>query len=115
MIAELQESLANVKQLRGLLPICAHCKKIRDDQGYWEQLESYLNRHAEVQFSHGICQDCLKNIIRISAMRTVTAGIPIPEVRECHDSENGAPVIRKGSPQNPDKSRKQLPGRFQHM
>lgn len=60
LIAELQESLANVKQLSGLLPICAHCKKIRDDQGYWEQLESYLNRHSEVQFSHGICQDCMK-------------------------------------------------------
>jgi len=60
LISELKESLANVKQLRGLLPICAHCKKIRDDQGYWEQLESYLNRHAEVQLSHGICQDCLK-------------------------------------------------------
>ncbi len=60
LIEELQKSLANVKQLSGLLPICAHCKKIRDDQGYWEQLESYLNRHSELKFSHGICQDCLK-------------------------------------------------------
>ncbi len=60
LIEELKESLANVRQLSGLLPICAHCKKIRDDQGYWEQLESYLNRHSEVRFSHGICQDCMK-------------------------------------------------------
>jgi PAS domain S-box-containing protein len=60
LIDELQKSLANVKQLSGLLPICAHCKKIRDDQGYWEQLESYLDRHSDVKFSHGICQDCLK-------------------------------------------------------
>jgi|GEM_PF-1634645 len=60
LISELQKSLANVKQLSGLLPICAHCKKIRDDQGYWEQLESYLDRHSELKFSHGICQDCLK-------------------------------------------------------
>lgn len=60
LIEDLQESLANVKQLSGLLPICAHCKKIRDDQGYWERLDSYLTSHSEVQFSHGICQDCMK-------------------------------------------------------
>jgi PAS domain S-box-containing protein len=60
LIDELQKSLANVKQLSGLLPICAHCKKIRDDQGYWEQLESYLDRHSDVKFSHGICQDCMR-------------------------------------------------------
>ncbi|BDU73012.1 ligand-binding sensor domain-containing protein [Mesoterricola silvestris] len=55
---ELSEALGKVKQLSGLLPICAHCKKIRDDQGYWNQLEQYLSRHAEVGFSHGICPDC---------------------------------------------------------
>jgi len=56
--AELSEALGNVKQLSGLLPICAHCKKIRDDQGYWNQLEQYLSKHAEVGFSHGICPEC---------------------------------------------------------
>jgi len=55
---ELSEALGNVKQLSGLLPICAHCKKIRDDQGYWSQLELYVSRHSEVDFSHGICPDC---------------------------------------------------------
>ncbi len=60
LIAELQEALADIKQLSGLLPICGHCKKIRDDNGYWNQLESYISKHSEVQFSHGICQDCAK-------------------------------------------------------
>lgn len=60
--AELSEALGNVKQLSGLLPICAHCKKIRDDRGYWNQLEQYLSRHAEVGFSHGICPDCASEL-----------------------------------------------------
>ena len=61
LIGELQEALASVKTLTGLLPICAACKKIRDDQGYWNQLEAYLAKHAEVTFTHGICPDCVKN------------------------------------------------------
>jgi hypothetical protein len=44
--------------LSGLIPICAHCKKIRDDKGYWDQLEEYIETHADVTFSHGICPDC---------------------------------------------------------
>lgn len=60
LIEELKESLANVKKLSGLLPICAHCKKIRDDKGYWKQIELYIHEHSEAKFSHGICQDCLK-------------------------------------------------------
>jgi len=55
---ELSAALGNVKQLSGLLPICASCKKIRDDSGYWNQLESYLHRHTDVDFSHGICPEC---------------------------------------------------------
>jgi hypothetical protein len=47
-----------VKRLSGLLPICASCKKIRDDQGYWHQVETFLQDHAGVDFSHGICPDC---------------------------------------------------------
>ncbi|MFO7913115.1 MAG: PAS domain S-box protein [Desulfotignum sp.] len=57
---KLEKALANVKQLSGLLPICSHCKKIRDDKGYWNQIESYLDRHSDAKFSHGICQECLK-------------------------------------------------------
>jgi hypothetical protein len=48
-----------VKQLSGLLPICASCKKIRDDKGYWNQLEHYISEHSDVGFSHGICPDCV--------------------------------------------------------
>ncbi|MGE3275963.1 MAG: two-component regulator propeller domain-containing protein [Vicinamibacterales bacterium] len=54
-----QEELARVKVLRGLLPICAHCKKIRDDGGYWRQLEDYIGSHSEADFSHGFCPECL--------------------------------------------------------
>jgi CheY-like chemotaxis protein len=57
---QLEESLAKIKQLSGLLPICARCKCIRDDQGYWNQLEKYLTSHAEVEFTHGICPNCAK-------------------------------------------------------
>ncbi len=60
LIAELQEALSKVKQLSGLLPICAGCKKIRDDSGYWNQLEHYLRTHSEAEFSHGLCPDCLE-------------------------------------------------------
>ena len=55
---ELSTALGNVKQLSGLLPICAACKKIRDDSGYWNQLETYISRHSEADFSHGICPEC---------------------------------------------------------
>ena len=59
-ITSLKQALANVKQLTGLLPICSHCKKIRDDKGYWNQIEVYIDQHSEARFSHGICQDCAK-------------------------------------------------------
>jgi DNA-binding response OmpR family regulator len=58
LIVELQEALAEVKALSGLLPICMSCKKIRDDEGYWEQMEHYIQEHSEAKFSHGICPDC---------------------------------------------------------
>jgi len=58
LIRELQGSLAKTKRLNGLLPICSYCKKIKDNSGVWQQLESYLRSHAEVEFSHGICQEC---------------------------------------------------------
>lgn len=55
---KLQRMLSEIKTLQGLLPICMICKKIRDDRGYWKQLEKYLSEHANVKFSHGICPDC---------------------------------------------------------
>jgi ABC-type phosphate/phosphonate transport system substrate-binding protein len=60
LIAELREAMANVKLLSGLLPICASCKKIRDDRGYWQQLEGYLQDHTGAEFSHGMCPDCAR-------------------------------------------------------
>jgi len=58
---KLQDALAEVKTLSGLLPICAHCKKIRDDKGYWHQIEAYIRDHSEADFSHSICPECVKN------------------------------------------------------
>jgi PAS domain S-box-containing protein len=60
LIHDLQEALAQVKTLVGLLPICAWCKKVRDDEGYWEDVESYLQKHSQIDFSHGICPDCAR-------------------------------------------------------
>jgi sigma-B regulation protein RsbU (phosphoserine phosphatase) len=59
---ELQKALREVKVLRGLIPICASCKKIRNDEGFWQQLEEYLGEHSEAQFSHGLCQPCIKKL-----------------------------------------------------
>jgi PAS domain S-box-containing protein len=58
LIGQLQRALADVKTLRGLLPICAHCKKVRDDHGYWSRIETFLRQHSEAEFTHGICPDC---------------------------------------------------------
>jgi PAS domain S-box-containing protein len=60
VILKLQDALTQVKTLKGLLPICAHCKKVRDDEGYWQQIEQYIHDHSEAEFSHGICPDCLE-------------------------------------------------------
>jgi len=57
-----QAQTSEIKQLRGMLPICMACKKIRDDSGYWNQLEVYIHEHSEAEFSHGLCPDCLKKM-----------------------------------------------------
>jgi len=61
-VAELQDVLSNMKQLRGLLPICAYCKRIRTDHDYWEQVEHYITDHSDAQFSHGICPHCYEAV-----------------------------------------------------
>lgn len=58
LIVELRNALAEIKNLSGLLPICSHCKQIRDDKGYWSKIESYISAHSDAQFSHSICPDC---------------------------------------------------------
>jgi transcriptional regulator with GAF, ATPase, and Fis domain len=58
LVAELQNALTEVRKLSGIVPICMHCKKIRDDAGYWQRVEAYIQSHSEAKFSHGICPDC---------------------------------------------------------
>jgi PAS domain S-box-containing protein len=60
LILELQEAVARIRTLSGLLPMCAWCKKIRDDKGYWKKVEMYIQEHSDASFTHGICPDCLK-------------------------------------------------------
>jgi len=62
--AELQAALDKVKVLSGLIPICAGCKKIRDDKGFWEELEHYVSEHSDATFSHGLCPNCIKKYFR---------------------------------------------------
>src|SRR5207244_4322635 len=62
LIRELQVALENIKTLRGLLPICSSCKKIRDDHGYWNQLETYIGAHSGAEFTHGLCPECAQKL-----------------------------------------------------
>ncbi len=62
LIAELQQAMSDVKVLSGMLPICASCKKIRDDKGYWNRIEAYIGKHSNAQFSHGICPECARKL-----------------------------------------------------
>ena len=62
VIAELKKALEEIKTLSGFLPICASCKKIRDDKGYWNQIEVYISEHSEAEFSHGICPECAQKL-----------------------------------------------------
>jgi cell division protein FtsL len=59
---ELNDLLSEVKQLRGIFPICAECKKIRDDRGFWHQVETYIRDHSEAEFSHSVCPECMKKL-----------------------------------------------------
>jgi DNA repair exonuclease SbcCD ATPase subunit len=62
LIAELQDAVTKIKTLSGLLPICSNCKKIRDDKGYWKQIESYIRDHSEAEFTHSMCPICAKKL-----------------------------------------------------
>ena len=62
LILELQDALTKVKILNGLLPICASCKKIRDDEGYWTQVEEYIEKNSQATFTHGVCPECMKKL-----------------------------------------------------
>ena len=82
LILELQKALAEVKTLSGLLPICAVCKKVRDDSGYWNQIEAYVSKHSEAKFSHGWCPNCAVKFYE-------DAGLAVPDsVREAAREQN---------------------------
>ena len=63
-IRDLQDALSEIKTLQGLLPICSYCKRIRDDQNYWSQIEGYISKHSDARFSHGICPECYERIVK---------------------------------------------------
>jgi DNA-binding response OmpR family regulator len=75
-VGELEDALGRVRQLQDLLPMCSYCKKIRDDQNYWHQVERYLSLHADVRFSHGVCPECWQSVVRPEFERM---GIHIPQ------------------------------------
>jgi hypothetical protein len=62
LIQKLQTALAEVKTLRGIIPICTQCKKVRDDDGYWQRVEQYIQERSDVLFTHGICDECAKKV-----------------------------------------------------
>jgi DNA-binding response OmpR family regulator len=62
VIEKLEQALATIKTLSGMLPICSNCKKIRDDKGYWEEVELYVGKHSTAEFTHGICPECIKTL-----------------------------------------------------
>lgn len=76
-VRELEVAIQRVKQLQGLLPICAYCKRIRDDRNYWQQVEAYITTHSEAQFSHSVCPDCFERVLKpeMEAARKDNVGI----------------------------------------
>jgi DNA-binding response OmpR family regulator len=79
-IRELQEALAHVNQLKGIIPICAQCKKIRDDQNYWQRVEKYIAKNVDAKFTHGLCPDCAE-AVRVEADQMAAAGDQPPTER----------------------------------
>ena len=63
-VTELESAMAEITQLRGILPICAYCKCVRDDKNYWQTVEQYIGGHADVKFSHGICPKCIETVVK---------------------------------------------------
>ena len=94
LVLKLQEALDKVKELKGYIPICASCKKIRNDEGYWKQLEQYLSEHSDALFSHGLCPDCAANYHAISRKIAGAAMKSLPDARSALDETDlDDPVI----------------------
>lgn len=78
-INELEAALVSVKQLQGMLPICSYCKKIRDDDNYWQKVENYISDHADVQFSHSVCPGCYDDIVIPDMKKFLSGNTSAPE------------------------------------
>jgi DNA-binding response OmpR family regulator len=76
-VKELETSLKRIKQLQGLLPICSYCKKIRNDQNYWQKVETYISEHAEVKFTHGVCPECYQKIVEPELEKLKKGDLPV--------------------------------------
>lgn len=90
LIVDLQKALAKVKLLSGLLPICANCKNVREDTGYWTQIELYLQQHSDAEVSHGLCPDCARKLYPDYYIRSQAAKGP-GEAAGCEQSSEGGP------------------------
>jgi hypothetical protein len=98
LIQELQTALDRVKMLSGLLPICANCKMIRDDQGYWNQVEAYVASHSEVTFTHGLCPECVHKLYPEYAHGlNPEPGVPVPETAPADASGGHIAPEQRGS------------------
>ena len=77
-IGELEEALDRVKSLQGIIPICGYCKKVRDDEDYWQNVESYIAAHSEAEFSHGVCPSCYAQVVK-PQLDSYKAALPSPQ------------------------------------
>lgn len=83
-VRELEDAFTLIKQLQGILPICSYCKNVRDDQNYWQRVESYISEHTEAKFSHSICPDCYESVVQpqLDMLKVASSVKPIdgPEI-----------------------------------
>jgi HPt (histidine-containing phosphotransfer) domain-containing protein len=78
---KLGEALSDVKQLTGLLPMCSYCKRVRNDQNYWDQIEGYLAKHSDLQLSHGVCDECFEKHAKSFGLTEEEAAAILPKDR----------------------------------
>jgi sigma-B regulation protein RsbU (phosphoserine phosphatase) len=78
-IGKLEEALDRVKRLQGIIPICGYCKKVRDDEDYWQNVESYIATHSEAEFSHGVCPSCFTQVVE-PQLESYKASLPSPKI-----------------------------------
>ena len=94
-VQELEQAMSRVQQLQGLLPICAYCKKIRDDRNYWSQVESYIARHSNVRFTHGICPECYDRIVKAELDELASQPVVKAQRRTALRQAQGVPSVSR--------------------